>query len=224
MLKIVSRSSLKRFNHVPFEFQKLKRVTMHDKRYYELPNGELAQSVTTRLGEVSDKTGLFEWRKRVGKEEAQKISTQAAVRGTAIHTLCEHYLLNEEEFARGAMPTNVSLFRQIQPIIDQNIDNIYGLETSLYSLNLRAAGTTDCLAEWNGVPSVIDFKTSRNLKKEDWITNYFLQATTYAMMGEELMNMEIPQIVILIAVDHEEPQVFVKQNEPYRDRVREIFC
>jgi genome maintenance exonuclease 1 len=167
---------------------------------------------------------LYEWRKRVGEAEANKISTQAANRGTAIHTICEQYLLNETNYPKGVMPTNLATFKTLRPIIDENIGMIYGLEHFMYSDLLQTAGATDCIAEFNGVMSIIDFKTSTKLKQESWIQNYFLQATAYALMTEERHNVEVPQIVILIAVDHEEPQVFVKSKLEYISKVHELFA
>lgn len=212
------------FEHEFLEFEPLKTVTMHDKRYYELPDGSLAQSVTTRIGEAADKTALMEWRARVGHEEAQRITTQAANRGTAIHTICENYLLNETNYPKGTMPSNMDLFKSLRPVFDDHIGKIYALEAPLYSYGLKAAGRTDCIAEWDGVLSIIDFKTSRKLKKEEWIENYFIQATCYAMMAEERTGMVIPQFAIVIAVDHENPQVFVKDKKPYIEKVKQIFC
>jgi genome maintenance exonuclease 1 len=212
------------FEHEFLTFEDLKTVTMHDKRYYELPNGTLAQSVTTRIGEASDKTALMEWRARVGQDEAQRITTQAANRGTAIHTICENYLMNEINYPKGSMPTNIDMFKSMKPVLDEHIGKIFALEAPLYSYALKAAGRTDCIAEWDNVPSIIDFKTSRKPKKEEWIENYFLQATCYALMAEERTNMIISQFAIVIAVDHENPQVFVKDKKQYIEKVKQIFC
>lgn len=201
----------------------LERVNIDGVRHYATPDGKKYKSVTTILGEKTDKTALLEWRARVGEEEANRISTQAANRGTAIHSICENYLLNELNYPKGVMPTNIDTFKKLRPLIDENVGTIYGIEYYLYSHELKTAGATDCIAEWNGIPSIIDFKTSRKLKKEEWIENYFLQATCYAMMTEERTNTSIPQIVIMIAVDHEEPQVFVKDKQQYIDKVKQIF-
>jgi genome maintenance exonuclease 1 len=203
----------------------LPRVEIEGKRYYQLPDGSLAKSVTTAIGDATDKTALYEWRQKIGEQEANKISTQAAVRGTALHSICEHYLLNNEGMPKKAMPSNVSTFKQIQSTIDEHIDVVYGIEARLYSYDLKAAGTADCIAEWDGIPSIIDFKTSRKEKKEEWIENYFLQATTYAMMAEERTGLIIPQFVILIAVDDRpEPQIFRKLKLGYIEKVRKIFA
>ena len=211
------------FEHEFYTPFRLERIEIDGVRHYATPDGMKYKSVTTILGEKTDKTALYEWRKRVGDVEANKISTQAANRGTAIHNICEHYLLNNERYPKGAMPTNIDTFKKLKPIIDENIGKIYGIEYYLYSHQLKTAGATDCIAEWNGVPSIIDFKTSRKLKKEEWIENYFLQATCYAMMAEERLPLVVPQIVIMIAVDHEEPQVFVKNKQQYMDQVNQIF-
>jgi genome maintenance exonuclease 1 len=213
----------KLFKHELIELANLKTVTVHGKRHYELPDGSLVQSVTTILDRALDKTALIEWKARVGDVKAQKITTQAANRGTAIHNICEAYLLNKEEYPQNSMPTNIDSFKQIKPYLDANINKIYGIESPLYSYRLKTAGRTDCIAEWNGIPSIIDFKTSRKLKKEEWIESYFIQATTYSLMAEELTDLTIPQIVIIIAVDNEEPQLFIKNKSQYVNRVNEIF-
>ena len=211
------------FEHKFFNIPKLERVTVDGKRYYRLPNGNLAISVTTAVSDASDKTALYEWKARVGEAAANRISTQAANRGTALHSICEHYLLNKEDYPENSMPSNIDMFKTLRPYLDKHITEIYGLETTLYSNELNAAGTTDCVALWDGIPSIIDFKTSRKEKKEEWIQGYFFQATIYAMMVEELTGVEIPKIVILVGVDDNPPQVFVKDKSQYIQRVREIF-
>lgn len=201
----------------------IETTTIDGKRYYVLPNGEKFRSVTTVLDGALDKTALHEWRKRVGHEEAQKITTQAARRGTAVHSIAERYVLNEENYLRGAMPSGIDAFKGVQTLLDKHVDNILGIELPLYSVALKTAGRCDLIAEFDGVPSVIDFKTSRKLKKEEWIESYFLQTTVYSMMFEWIYKIKIPQIAILIAVDHESPQLFVKDRGQYVDRVLEIF-
>lgn len=201
----------------------LKQQMIDGKRYYALPSGEKFKSVTTVLSEKTDKTALYEWRKRVGEDEATKITVQAGRRGTSVHGIAERYLLNEKDIYKKEMPSNIDTFNKIKEIIDNNIDNIYGVELPLFSKSLKAAGKTDLVAEFNGTPSIIDFKTSRKTKKEEWIENYFLQSTIYSMMFESLYKIKIPQIAIIIAVDHEEPQLFVKDRGMYVNKVIEIF-
>ena len=212
------------FEHEFYTPFKLERVVIDGKRHYVTPEGGKYKSVTTILDEKLDKSSLIEWRKKVGEEEAKRISTQAANRGTAIHNIAEHYLLNNESYPTGSMPANIDTFKKLRPIIDERIGKLFGLEYFVYSDRLKTAGATDCIAEFDGVNSIIDFKTSRKPKKEEWIESYFLQATCYAMMVEERLPLVVPQIAIIIAVDHEEPQVFVKLKSEYEKRVLELFA
>lgn len=211
------------FEHEFYTPFKLERVVIDGKRHYLTPEGGKYKSVTTILDEKLDKTALLEWRKKVGEAEATRISTQAANRGTAIHNIAEHYLLNNESYPTGSMPANIDTFKKLRPVIDKHIGKVFGLEYFVYSDRLKTAGATDCIAEFDGINSIIDFKTSRKPKKEEWIESYFLQATCYAMMVEERLPLVIPQIAIIIAVDHEEPQVFVKLKSEYEKRVLELF-
>ena len=213
----------KEFNLKLHEFTEIQSVTNEFGRRYLTPDNQWLDSVTTILSRVTDKSNLIKWQERVGAEEAEKVKVQAGNRGTAVHLIAEKYLLGEIHYPKGTMPAHIDTFKQIQPIIDKHVDNVLALEAPLYSYQLMCAGRTDCIAEWDGVPSIIDFKTSRKIKKEEWIQNYFLQATAYSIMMEEVTGIHIPQFAIVIAVDHEDPQVFVKDTMLYRDEVRELF-
>jgi hypothetical protein len=206
-----------------YGFYELESETTENGRHYITPEGIRLPSVTTVLGRKLDKTGLMEWRARVGEEEANKISTQAANRGTAIHLIAEKYLLNQDTYPPKTMPANMDTFKKIQNILDKHVYEINALEAPLYSYKLNTAGRTDCVATWDGVPTIIDFKTSRNIKKEEHIEGYFLQATAYSIMFEELTGVHIPQFAIIIAVDNEEPQVFLKYTKGFYNRVYEVF-
>jgi len=214
---------IKLFNHNLVPEVDIKTTSIDGTRYYVLPDGQKFRSVTTILSDALDKTALLEWKKKVGEEEAQKISVQAARRGTAVHSLCEKYVLNSKNYLEGAVPSSIDSFNSIKKILDKHVDNILGVEIPLYSRVLKTAGRCDLIAEYDGVPSVIDFKTSRKLKKEEWIESYFLQTTVYSMMFESMYKIKVPQIAILIAVDHEPPQVFVKDRGQYVNRVLDIF-
>lgn len=214
---------MKEFFHNPVNLPDLETVSVDGKRHYVTPGGTFP-SVTTVLGEKLSKDGLIAWRERVGEEEANKISTQAANRGTAIHALAEAYLTNDGNWKRGAMPTNLETFSRIKPHLDLNVGTIYGVEVPLWSDKLKTAGRTDLLAGWHGINSVVDFKTSRKIKKEEHIESYFLQATCYSLMAEERTGIKFPQIVIIIAVDHEETQLFVKDRGEYVSKVLRIFA
>ena len=194
----------------------LKTTTTEEGRRYLTPNGDAYPSVTTVLSDYN-KEAILEWRKRVGNEEANKISRLASSRGTRVHSLCENYLKNNltELKIKSLMPDVKQMFTSIRPIMDERVTTVYALEQALYSDELQLAGRVDAIAKWDGSTSIIDFKTSSKPKKEEWIQNYFMQATAYALMAEEIMNCRIDQIVILIAVNESEPQVFVKEKDDY---------
>lgn len=193
------------------------------KRHYVLEDGTKLKSVTTVLSEKSDKTFLEKWKKTLGEEESQKIINQANRRGSSVHALAERYILNQEDYIKNEMPVNVDTFNQIKIYLDKYVDKVYGLELPLYSKTLKTAGRTDLVAEYCGYNSIIDFKTSRKIKKEEWIQNYFLQATVYSMMFEYHYKMKIPQIVIIMAIDNDHPLVFVRERKNYVEKVLEIF-
>ena len=197
------------FNHVKHDvvLPTLTRKTTDTGRKYFTPEGNAYPSITTVLG-VLNKEGIIAWRKRVGEEEANKISQQASVRGTAVHKLAEDYLNNDPDWKEGAMPTNLFSFEDIKKIMDKRLNNIWMQEVFLYSDRLKTAGQVDCIAEFDGQLSIIDFKTSRKPKKVEWITSYFIQASFYAAAFYERTGIHIKQGVILITVDHNEPQVF----------------
>ena len=194
----------------------LQSKTENGSRKYVTPNGDAYPSVTTILS-AYNKKAIQEWRERVGEEVANKISTQASTRGTRLHSLCETYLLNELSPLKlqSVMPDAKELFNKIKPKLDANIGKIYSLEQALYSDKLKIAGRVDCIAEWNGELSVIDFKTASKEKNEEWIQNYFMQCSAYAEMFEERTGRPINQIVVAIAVANGDTQIFVKEKEDY---------
>lgn len=194
----------------------LQSKTENGSRKYVTPNGDAYPSVTTILS-AYNKKAIQEWRERVGEEAANKISTQASTRGTRLHSLCETYLLNELSPLKlnSVMPDAKELFVKIKPKLDANIGKIYSLEQALYSDKLKIAGRVDCIAEWNGELSVIDFKTASKEKNEEWIQNYFMQCSAYAEMFEERTGRPINQIVVAIAVSSGDTQIFVKEKEDY---------
>lgn len=212
----------KEFNLDLYEFERLPRVEVDGVRYYT--NGEDAfkyPSVTTVLDKMSDKTYLIEWRKRVGEQEATRISNFASTRGTAIHTMCENYVLGEDVDL--SMPHNAIMFKQIQRVLDGNVDNVIASESTLVSHKLKVAGTTDLIAEYNGKLSIIDYKTSSKRKRKDWIENYFLQSSMYSFMLWEMTGLMAKQIVIIIACeDSDEAQVFIVSPSDYIEKARDI--
>lgn len=203
------------FTHVkPPELQELETETKDGKRFYVTPEGKKYPSVTTVSGFASAKS-IQQWRKRVGAEKANKISTQAAVRGTAVHKLCEDYINNVENYEEKHMPVNIQAFNSIKPLLNNNLNNVVMQECPLYSNYLEVGGRVDCIAEWNGTLSVIDFKTSRKVKKKEWIKGYMMQESAYCVMFEERTKIPIKQIVTVITVDNEEPQVFIENRDNF---------
>ena len=211
---------MKTFRHKSnmVQLEPLESEEIGGKRFYITPNGMRLPSVTTVLGHFK-KQKLFEWQNKVGLEEAEKIKRRAGVRGTKFHNMMEKYLKNESKQAifEDIMPDMRQAFNDAKSYIDK-IDNIHYIESPLYSEILGLAGRTDVIAEYDGVPSIIDFKTSLKVKKEAWIDNYFEQGTAYSLMYEELTGISIEQIVIIISVDHEDkPQEFIKNRIDYVD-------
>lgn len=198
-------------------------VTVDGRRHYTTPNGDVYPSVTTVLGEKLDKSFLDRWKARVGEAEANKISTMAKNRGKIVHTAIEKMLLNKPDPTFGMMPLYLPLYQKMSKVYKENIDTVYGIEYPLWSDVLRTAGRTDTYVSWNGIRSIVDLKGSNKPKKKDWILSYFLQTTTYAEMVEERTGVHVPQIVIAIMVEHEDPQIFVERTENYRDQVRDLF-
>jgi genome maintenance exonuclease 1 len=200
------------FTHIHHDIQRLQRVTTPEGRLYQTPSGNSYPSVTTITG-LLGKEAIIAWRKRVGEEEANRISTRAANRGTRIHTLCESYLNNEH-----VEPDifDAETWSSIKPLLGK-IDNVHCLETPLYSDHLKVAGTVDCIAEYEGKLSVIDFKTSKRIKTKDQIHNYFMQCSAYAVMFEERTGLSVGRLVILMAVDDEEPLVFIEKRNTWID-------
>jgi genome maintenance exonuclease 1 len=202
----------------------LESQTTPEGRKYITPSGKYS-SITTVLSSYNKKA-FFDWRARVGEEEANRVAAKASRRGTAMHTVCEKYLLNEmtDMKIKTMIPTTKELFRQLRPELDKNIGNVYALEQALYSDRLMVAGRVDCIADWNGVISVIDFKSSSRVKSEEGIQNYFMQCSAYAEMFGERTGKPIEQIVVAIAVENEDlPQIFVRQKYNYLNELKKYI-
>ena len=179
-------------------------------RFYDI-NGKNYPSITTVLG-IRKSEALKGWREKIGENVANWEMGRAARRGKSFHTLVEQYIKGETPSIRDVLP--LGLFKLLKPYIDQ-IDNIHLLEAIMYSKKLTVAGQVDCVAEYNGKLSVIDFKTANKERQEDWIDNYFLQTTAYAHMYEETFGTPIEQIVILIASEDGTTQAFIKNKADY---------
>ena len=194
---------------------KLEQINEEGNRQYLTPNGVKYPSVTTMLGHFTSK-GIMEWRRRIGADEANRITRQASTRGSAFHKVCEKYLLNEQiEFKT---PLQKQLFINTKPYIE-NIDEIQLIEGRLFSHHLRLAGTVDCVGVYGKKLSVVDFKSASRAKPKEYIEDYFMQCTAYAIMYEELLQIPVSQIVVIIAVEGEESQVFVEKRDNYTKKL-----
>jgi len=207
------------FNHVQLPELDLKQITEETgKRYYVTPEGYKYPSVTTMLSYFNRKS-IQKWRDTIGHEEANKISRAASSRGTKLHKIVEKYLANEE--MNIDCQFQAELFKSIVPALN-HIDKIHLQEKYLYSNHLRLAGTVDCIAEYKGKLSVIDFKTSSRQKQEDWIESYFIQTTAYAIMFEEQYKIPVPRITIIIAVENDYPQIFTKRRDDFAGKLLKL--
>ena len=209
------------FRHVFFKKPPdLKERYIKGKRHYESPTGSLLPSVTTVLSLLSD-TGIKAWRKRVGEVEADKVMDYAMKTGTEMHSIVENYLNNRAE-DMDKNPRAMKLFEQMKDELDK-IDNIVAQEVPLYSDGLGVAGRVDCIAEYGGKVSIIDFKSSRKKKQKSWIKKYFLQATAYSLMYEEMTGDKVDQIVILISADDDTVMAYVEDKNDYIEQLKMVI-
>ena len=214
---------MKTFNHEPVNLPNIKASNQDGSRVYETPDGNFYPSITTVLS-VRNKKGLFEWRKRVGDDVANYVARTSAARGTAVHHMCEDYLNNDfDEEKHKKKFLAYCLFKQLAKETLDNVDNIHAQECGLYSDKYKVAGRVDCIAEYNGKLSIIDFKTSTKERSDEWNENYYIQASAYAEMYEERTGKSIDQIVILVATEDGVVQEFVKTKHDYIPMLNEVI-
>ena len=203
------------YNHKTINLPEIKATTTDGVRLYETPEGNKYPSITTVLS-VRNKKGLHDWRKRVGDDVANYVARKAANRGTAVHHMCEDYLNNdfdEEKHKKKFLP--YVLFKQLRDSVLQKTNNIYSQECGLYSDKYKVAGRVDCIAEYDGVLSIIDFKTSSKERSDEWNESYYIPASAYAEMFEERTGIAINQICILVVTEDGIVQEFVKNKTEY---------
>lgn len=193
----------------------LKTVQRPDgKRWYVTPEGNKYPSMTTVLGH-GEKQWLTDWRNMLGHDKAKKETERAAERGTAVHAMMEKFLDNQDNVTKGHQADHIRRFNQLKYCL-KRVNNIRAMETCLWSDRLRLAGRVDLVAEYDGVLSVIDFKTSNNVKTDDMVQDYFLQCTGYALMFEEIYDIPIDDICILMCVEKGMvPMVWRKKIDDY---------
>jgi hypothetical protein len=200
------------FKRVDIELPKLERETIDGIRYYKVPDEESL----LRLVSITSVTSHFNreifdnWRKKVGEEEAQKITKAATSRGTDMHSLVENYLDNKN--LPPVAPMADFLFKIAKTDL-KRINNIYALEGSLYSKQLGIAGTVDCIAEYDGELAIIDFKTSKKPKPREWIEHYFVQCMAYGCMLYELTGISVKKLVIIMACENGECVVYEERDK-----------
>jgi hypothetical protein len=207
---------MKKFNHLNYITQfNLVTEMRPEGRFYLLPNGNYVPSVTTVLDYFQDKTRIERWRKNIGEESANKITAAAKGKGTQFHSACEQYLLNNQDVMKGMFPDIKEMFLATKPVLDR-IDNIYNLETQLFSNKLGLAGRTDCIAEFDGTYSVIDFKTANYTKESEEIEHYFEQESLYAALYRD-MGCYLPRQLIIIMVGNDQimPTVYSRATYTY---------
>ena len=200
------------FNHIDIELPQLERETIDGVRYYKVPDEEeLLRLVSiTSVTSHFNKEIFINWRKKVGEEEADRVTKAATSRGTDMHSLTEHYLKNEE--LPEVQPLSDFLFKISKSELNR-INNIYALEGSLYSKQLGIAGTVDCIAEYNGELAIIDFKTSKKPKPREWIEHYFVQCMAYGCMLYELTGLTVKKLVIIMACENGECVVYEERDK-----------
>jgi hypothetical protein len=203
----------------------LKAKNVDGKRFYEhITTGEKYPSITSVLS-IRQKEGLIKWRQRVGEEVANHVMITSANRGTAVHNMVEDHLNNidinnVEKYKKQFLPR--MMFQVLKPVLN-NINNISLQEAQMFSEKYTVAGRCDCIAEYDGELSVIDFKTSKGEKEEDWIENYFIQGAAYAEMYEEHFGTPINQIVILVVTEEGTTQIFKKNKQEYLPKLKEAI-
>ena len=204
------------YNHIPINFKQAKLIEKDSAHFYETPNGEVYPSITTILQEtMSDakKESLQNWKEQ--EIAAEYITQEAATIGTETHKLIENHI-NEVRQTDDVRLLSVAHFNNLIPFL-QKINDVHGTELRLYSNTMKLAGTSDCIANYDGELSIIDYKTKRSNQKEEWMTDHFIQGTAYAQMFKELTGMEVKQVVILVSSEKNSRMEFVKSTEDYKD-------
>ena len=202
------------------QYKKLERITTAEGRRYIGDDNIPVPSVTTILDKTSDKTALIAWRKRVGDQEANRVSKESAGLGTKVHNAIEKYILGEE-VTFGNNVVSVMAKEMSDLVINEglkNVDEIWGTEIGLIAPGLYA-GTTDCVGMHEGSEAIIDFKTSKKIKKEEWIEDYYLQCCAYALAHNEMYGTNIQKGVILMVSRDNKFKEFIIEGARF-----EMYC
>ena len=200
------------FNHCNYLGDlELEKKETNGIRLYNIPNGDWVPSITS-VTSFYNRQIFIDWRKRVGIEEANRITKKATARGTDFHEAAQAYLENRDLVWEDYLPATKFMFHHAAPYLDK-INNIHAIERTLYSEYLGLAGRVDCIGEYEGELAVIDFKTSDKIKPEEWLENYFVQETFYAAAYYELTEIPVKKLITLMVTPGGEVKVFDKRNK-----------
>jgi ATP-dependent exoDNAse (exonuclease V) beta subunit len=204
------------YNHIPINFKQAELIERDNAHFYQTPTGEIYPSITTILHETmtnEKKESLQNWKNK--EIAADYITQEAATIGTETHKLIENHI-NEVRQTDEVRLLSVAHFNNLIPFL-QKINDVHGTELRLYSNTMKLAGTSDCIAKYDGELSIIDYKTKRSNQKEEWMTDHFIQSTAYSQMFKELTGIEVKQVVILVSSEKNLRMEFVKNTEDYKD-------
>ena len=205
-----------KFNHIPVNFTPSELIEKDDGHYYQTPSGAIYPSITTILQKtqpLEKQQSLQNWREQ--EIASDYITEEAAIVGSETHKLIENYLNGEEIFEKFRLLSEAH-FNNLLPFVNK-INDIHGIELRLYSDKMKLAGTSDCIAKYDGTLSVIDYKTKRSNQREEWLTEHFIQATSYGAMFKELTGIKVEQIVILVSSEKNTRMEFIKNPDDYLD-------
>ena len=204
------------YNHIPINFKQAKLIEKNNAHFYQTPTGEIYPSITTILQETMSKEkkeSLENWKDQ--EVAAEYITQEAAIIGTETHKLIENHI-NEVRQMDEVRLLSVAHFNNLIPFL-QKINDVHGTELRIYSNKMKLAGTSDCIANYEGELSIIDYKTKRSNQKEEWMKDHFIQGTAYAQMFKELTGIKVKQVVILVSSEKNSRMEFVKNTEDYKD-------
>ncbi len=207
------------FNHIPINFTQSELIEKDDGHYYQTPSGVIYPSITTMLQKTQSlekQQSLQNWREQ--EVAADYITQEAAIIGSETHKLIEDYL-NGEQILEKSRLLSEAHFNNLLPFVNK-IDDIHGIELRLYSDKMKLAGTSDCIAKYDGKLSIIDYKTKRSNQREEWLTDHFIQATSYGVMFKELTGIKVEQIVILVSSEKNTRTEFMKNPDDYLDSLQ----
>ncbi len=204
------------FNHIPVNFTPSELIEKDDGHYYQTPSGAIYPSITTILQKtqtLEKQQSLQNWREQ--EIASDYITQEAAIVVSETHKLIENYLNGEEIFEEFRLLSEAH-FNNLLPFVNK-INDIHGIELRLYSDKMKLAGTSDCIAKYDGTLSIIDYKTKRSNQKEEWLSDHFIQATSYGIMFKELTGIKVKQIVILVSSEKNTRMEFIKNPDDYLD-------